>query len=281
MQPARNVDGYLLDPREREALDRDGFVVREGVFDARECRAIADACEALAARVVALSHGQKHVVGSYMFERQQELAMYVKWEPDFPDVLQGLEPFAHLSPELTTWAMDPRFIDPCKAIVGQDDLVLFTEKLNVKRARTGGKYILHQDYPYWINENPAAGRVATAMVFLDDSTRENGCLEAAPGSHKEGVRPMRAVEGFGSLEMDTDQFDQSRLVALEVGAGSVVFFGSLLVHRSLPNRSAVDRRALLFSYQPAGYPHVHELDQRRAAAKRAAAEAAAEAAKRT
>ena len=26
--------------------------------------------------------------------------MYVKWEPDAPEVLQGLEPFAHLSEDL-------------------------------------------------------------------------------------------------------------------------------------------------------------------------------------
>ncbi len=268
-RPAQNTKSYVLNASERAALDRDGFLVREGVFDAQECRAIADDCEELAARVVAVSHGKKHVVGSYMFERQDDLAMYVKWEPDFPEVLQGLEPFAHLSPELTALAHDPRFMDPCKAIVGQDDIVLFTEKLNLKRARTGGKYILHQDFPYWTDENPVAHRVATAMVFIDDATRENGCLEAAPGSHKEGVRPMRAVEGFGALEMDTDHFDHDRLVALEVSAGSVVFFGSFLVHRSLPNRSSFDRRALLYSYQPAGYPHEYELFQRRAAAKKA------------
>ena len=118
VQQTHRANNHLLDANEREALDRDGFVVREGVFDARECRAIADDCEALAARVVALSHGQKHVVGSYMFERQSELALYVKWEPDAPEVLQGLEPFAHLSDELRAWAGDPRFIDPCKAIVG-------------------------------------------------------------------------------------------------------------------------------------------------------------------
>ena len=44
----------------------------------------------------------------------------------------------------------------------------------------------------------------------------------------------------------------SRLQPLEVKAGAVVFFGAFLVHRSLPNRSDVDRRALLYSYQPAG-----------------------------
>ena len=34
--------------------------------------------------------------------------------------------------------------------------------------------------------------------------------------------------------------------------GSVVYFGSLLVHASTPNRTGHDRRALLYSYQPAG-----------------------------
>ncbi len=189
-RPAHTTKSCPLNAGERATLDRDGFLVREGAFDAQECRAIAADCEELAACVVAVSHGKKHVVGSYT------------------------------------------------------------------------------------DENPVAHRVATAMVFIDDATRQNGCLEAAPGSHKEGVLPMRAVEGFGAREMDTDHFDHHRLVALEVSAGSVVFFGSFLVHRSLPNRSTFDRRALLYSYQPAGYPHEYELFQCRAAAKKSAAEAA-------
>jgi ectoine hydroxylase len=52
--------------------------------------------------------------------------------------------------------------------------------------------------------------------------------------------------------MEPDAAETSRLECLEVPAGSVVFFGSLLVHRSTPNRSGRDRRALLYSYQPAG-----------------------------
>ena len=57
------------------------------------------------------------------------------------------------------------------------------------------------------------------------------------------------------MEMDLEGFDESQLVAVEVPAGSVVMFGSLLVHRSLPNLSEHDRRALLYSYQPAGRRH--------------------------
>lgn len=48
-------------------------------------------------------------------------------------------------------------------------------------------------------------------------------------------------------------------VPLEVPAGSVVFFGPLLVHKSEPNLSAKDRRALLYSYQPAGFTHSRDI----------------------
>jgi ectoine hydroxylase-related dioxygenase (phytanoyl-CoA dioxygenase family) len=107
------------------------------------------------------------------------------------------------------------------------------------------------------------------MIFLDDATRENGCLEAAPGSHLEGVQKMRDVEGFGALEMDASLFDHNRLVPLEVKAGSVVWFGAFLVHRSLPNTSNDDRRALLYSYQPAGRTHAVDLARAAYAASKA------------
>ena len=259
--PVTTAAGLELSATEKAALDRDGFLVREAVFDASECARIAADCEDLCRTVIARSHGEKHRVGAYMFERQPDLHMYVKWEPDFPDELQGLEPFVHLSEPLRDWAMDERMMEPCRAICGQRDIVLWTEKLNLKRAHRGGKYILHQDFPYWTSQNPVADRVATAMLFLDDATRENGCLEAAPGSHRQGVQAMREVEGFGSREMEPALFDHGRLVALEVPVGSVVYFGSMLVHRSLPNRSDADRRALLYSYQPAGHPHALDLSR--------------------
>ena len=157
-------------------------------------------------------------------------------------------------------ASDPRLVDAAKDVVGEDEVTLFTEKLNVKRARHGGPIVLHQDFPYWEGMTPISHRIATAMVFLDDATAENGCLEVAAGSHTVGKWPQRQdVEGFGALEMNAGAFDQDRLTALEVPAGTVVFFGAFLVHRSLPNHTAQDRRALLYSYQPPGYPHSHEI----------------------
>ncbi len=256
---------YAFDARERGDLERDGYVLRTGVFDAAELRGIRDACEALVSRVVAERRRTKHVAGAYLFELQRRLETMVKWEPDAPEVVQGLEPFAHLSPELSACALDPRLLDPIRDVVGAESVGLFTEKLNLKRGQAGGPIVLHQDFPYWIDASDDPSRIATAMLFLDAASRENGCLEVAPGSHREGERPRQPIEGFGQFEMDAARFDLSRLTALEVPAGTVVYFGPFLVHRSLPNRSGDDRRALLFSYQPAGRDHMRDRLWRRVA----------------
>jgi len=254
-----STPSFRLNAQECDALAHEGFVLREAVFDAGECAAIARDCEALVTSLEASSRGVKHRVGSYMFEAEREAGTIIKWEPDAPDVVQGVEPFGHISEGLNGWGLDPRLVDPCKDVVGEDELMLFTEKLNVKRAQQGGHIILHQDFPYWEPMTPIAHRIATAMLFLDDANLANGCLEVAPGSHLAGKYSQRAVDGFGAMEMDPDAFDMARLRPLEVRAGAVAFFGAFLVHRSLPNRSKVDRRALLYSYQPLGYPHSREI----------------------
>jgi len=253
------AESHRFQSQELADFEKHGYVLRRSVFAAGELREIRDACETLIETLLTAKRRTKLTVGSYVFELQRELGTVVKWEADSPDLVQGVELFAHLSGDLKRWALDSRLVDPARDVTGADDIVMFTEKLNMKRARKGGPIVLHQDFPYWSDISPVAAQIATAMVFLDDSTIENGCLEVVPGSHREGEQRRRSVEGFGKMEMDPSHYDLSRLVRLEVEAGSVAFFGPFLVHRSLPNRSGEDRRALLYSYQPAGYPHLREL----------------------
>jgi ectoine hydroxylase len=253
---------FRLNKDELKHLAEDGFVVREGVFTRDECREMADAVETLERDLMAAKRTPKLTVGSYMFELQRELGSVVKWEPENPDVVQGIEPFAHISRPLDMWARDARLWNPSKDVVGQDDINLFTEKITMKRAHTGGTIVLHQDYPYWRNMNKVAHKVMTALIYLDDATVQNGCLEVSPGSHRDGMcRNTKTVEGFGSNELDEEKFDLSSLRPVEAKAGAVVFFGPFLVHRSLPNKSGKDRRALLYSYQPGGYPSGLELNR--------------------
>jgi len=239
---------------EREFLARNGFVVRENVFSASEVADIKTACEDLVKRLVAERRRRRYHVGSYTFEPNNDQAVMIKWEGD-SDVVHGIEPFAHLDPALKAWAHDSRFLEPMVDFVGDAHPNLFTEKLNLKRPGVGGVNPMHQDYPYWLDSAKEPARVATAMLFLDDSTLENGCLRVARGSHASGQwRNRTDSDEFGANEIDASAYTHIAMEPLPLRAGSIVMFGSFLVHCSEPNRSPHERRALLFSYQPAGHP---------------------------
>jgi ectoine hydroxylase len=237
---------------EWDRFEHAGYVVRTGVFGADEVAAMTEASEELVAMLVRDRVGQRLTAGSYVFEPDLLQSVIVKWEGD-SDVVHGIEPLAHLSPELDRWAHDDRLVGPMRAIVGDPEPMLFTEKLNLKRPRHGGPNPLHQDFPYWREPADDPARVATTIVYLDDSSVENGCTWVVPGSHRTGVWRARTDLGrFGANEIDALAYPDVDPVPVEVAAGSTVSFGSLLVHQSTPNTSDRDRRALLFRYQPAG-----------------------------
>jgi hypothetical protein len=267
---------HRLNDAELEAVERDGYVLREGVFSAAEVTEITDACEALIADLVKDREGKRYHVGSYTFEPDQLTGCTIKWEGD-TDVVHGIEPFAHLSPVLEQWALDARFLEPSIPFIKDENPILFTEKLNLKRPFHGGPNPWHQDWPYWQFADDRS-RIVTAMLFLDDATLENGTLEVLPGSHQRGPWPTRTDKDlFGNLEMDPREVEGHVPVPLEVPAGSVVWFGPLLVHKSEPNRSDKQRRSLLYSYQPQGFEHSRTIDLRQAEERRKRREAAEQA----
>ena len=96
--------------------------MRRDVFDAGEVGAIGGACEALVERLLEEKRNAKVDVGSYTFEIQRRLATVVKWEQENPDLLLGVELFAHLSEALRAWALDSRLVDPAQDIVASDEV---------------------------------------------------------------------------------------------------------------------------------------------------------------
>ncbi len=236
---------------EWESYRRDGYVVRRGGFGPDDLDALRTAAEEVIAQVVAHQQGRRMPAGSYTFELAKLSNTIIKWEGD-SDVVHGIEPFVHLHPTFQKYADDPRFVEISRDLVGHEDIGLFTEKLNYKRARAGGPVALHQDHPYWTDSVDDLEHIVTIMLLLDDSDESNGCLEVVPGSHLGGVHPGKEVDGFGSFEIDDTKFDLSRLRPCPLAAGDFVAFGPDLIHRSQPNRSEGDRRAFLYTYQPAG-----------------------------
>ena len=90
-----------------------------------------------------------------------------------------------------------------------------------------------------------------AWIALDDATVDNGCLWVVPGSHRRGYlwpfRPHGRPDEFDPTD-EAHGFDDGDALAVEVAAGAVVFFNGYLLHRSLRNRTAGYRRALVNHY---------------------------------
>ena len=91
-------------------------------------------------------------------------------------------------------------------------------------------------------------------IALDDATIENGCLWVVPGSHKTGyLYPQHAHGNDDEFDFAPESygFDESEEIAVEVEAGTVVFFNGYLLHRSRKNRSNIYRRVLVNHYMNA------------------------------
>ena len=120
-----------------------------------------------------------------------------------------------------------------------DDAVLFKDKINYKMPGADG-FKAHQDVQAgWDRYSKLH---ITALVSVDPSTIENGCLEIANGYNNEGL----IGEQWAPLEEDGLDY-----VSLPTEPGDAVFFDSYAPHRSKPNLSNDQRRVLYVTYNAA------------------------------
>lgn len=244
--------------QERLAYARDGYLLREAVFPENELAALRAAAEDVEQRIrkaaAAVNSSEITLPDGHRLAFASDAAVQWEWNEGSQEI-RIVEPIDHLHPRFEALFHDPRLADPARDALGHDQVVAFTSKLNLKRGRDGSRFPWHQDFPYWyVRVEDHANDVMTALLLLDDADVENGALRVLPGSHLEGPAPRDPNDPLKSLA-DPGQIDASSEVVLEAPAGSMVFFGSLLLHRSSPNESGRDRRALLPSFQPAGRPH--------------------------
>ena len=120
-----------------------------------------------------------------------------------------------------------------------DDAILFKDKINFKMPGADG-FKAHQDVQAgWDRYSKLH---ITALVSVDASTIENGCLEVANGYHDKGL----IGEQWAPLEEDALDY-----VSLPTEPGDAVFFDSFTPHRSKPNLTNDQRRVLYVTYNAA------------------------------
>jgi ectoine hydroxylase len=246
---------FRVTPQERRAYEEDGFFIRRAVFDRDEIGDLRAAAERAVkeAEFAARTPDALYAIDGNRYVEAGGTTIQLEHR-EGSQTVRVLEPFHRLDPRLNDLVDDPRFVEPMRDLVGEEELCLFTDKLNLKRPREGSRFRWHQDSPYWVFDCAHVDRLVNAMLALDDANRENGCLCLVAGSHRQGLLPGLEGQGtLGPLFTDPRCFDARLAVPAEMPAGSLLFFSPHVVHGSEPNGSERPRRALLFTYQPA--PH--------------------------
>jgi ectoine hydroxylase-related dioxygenase (phytanoyl-CoA dioxygenase family) len=142
-------------------------------------------------------------------------------------------------------AAHPRLVAVVQELLGPD-LLLFRSTLMLKPAFHGSAHGLHQDSAYWPMEPPS---LVTVSIALDDSTPENGCFKVIPASHKWGLQQWGHIARPADAPLtERDDLDLSAQIDVPLKAGSALFFHSLLVHGSGPNKTPHSRNTALYAY---------------------------------
>ena len=142
---------------------------------------------------------------------------------------------------------NPAFLAPASQLLG-GAVRFWHDQLFCKPARHGGVVAWHQDYSYWTRTTPLAH--LTCWIGLDDATRENGCLNYVPGSHKWPDLPKPVLTGEMEAirsSLPEELREKFRPVAVELKKGEASFHHARTMHGSGPNNTENARRATVIN----------------------------------
>ena len=167
--------------------------------------------------------------------------------PEAPRVRRIKTPHKHFD-YFNQLVRHPRITAMLSCLLGPN-IRLHGSKLNMKSAGYGAPVEWHQDWAFYPHTNDD---VLAIGILLDDCAEENGPLLAIPGSHRGRTFDHHADGYFcGAITGELNQIDFSRAVALTGKAGAMSIHHARALHGSATNRSARQRRLLLFEYAAA------------------------------
>src|SRR5438477_1086308 len=142
----------------------------------------------------------------------------------------------YLSPVMEKYARHPRISGALSQIVAAhlpfwDGSVKCMQSMFFVKPPSFQGQAWHQDEIYIPTRDRS---LCGAWIALDDSTIESGCLWVLPGSHRRGyLYPQRDHGNPDEFDFaqESHGFDETGEIAVEVTAGTVVFFNGYLLHR--------------------------------------------------
>lgn len=141
----------------------------------------------------------------------------------------------------------PAFVVAASQLLG-GPVRFWHDQLFCKPSHHGGVVAWHQDYSYWTRTKPM--QHLTCWIGLDDATKDNGCLQYVPKSHRWELLPVTGLAGdMDAIQtvLSPEQKKQFKPVAIELKKGQCAFHHPLLVHGSYENSTDRQRRAVVIN----------------------------------
>jgi predicted HD phosphohydrolase len=178
-------------------------------------------------------------------DRPEQAGRWMKYferTPDDDRLLCRIENFVPFHAGMDALLRGPEILERVSELMGEQ-AVLFKEKINFKLPGGSG-FAAHQDAPAF----DAFGQRyhITVLITVDPSDTSNGGLEFG-----------ETTNGHHILEQNPDGTvahaveDKMQWTAMDLPAGSIVFFDSYIPHRSPRNESNNPRRSLYITYSRA------------------------------
>lgn len=142
----------------------------------------------------------------------------------------------------------PQLAEAMADLLDTPNVELHHTTLHLKPPETGMPFPLHQDSPFYRHQGPA---YVDAIVHLDDTDDDNGCLRFVPGSHRHGhLEHIEQADGRQvSPHLPTDEWRLDDTEPVPAQAGDVVAFSIYAVHGSRINRTDRWRRLVRVGYR--------------------------------
>ncbi|NNE12633.1 MAG: phytanoyl-CoA dioxygenase family protein [Ilumatobacter sp.] len=257
--------GGVLSDDQVGQYERDGFLVLPGFVPHDECAALrqranelVDSWEPSGERTVFSTEEQERTSNREFLSSGSSTWCF--FEPDAFDTdgelrqpkALSINKIGHamhdLDPVFERFTYRPELADVAHSIGIEQPLALQSMYI-FKQPGIGGEVTCHQDATF-LYTDPIT--VTGFWFAIEDATVDNGCLWAAPGSHRTGLRSLFRRAGamtdddgteFVTLDETPLPAPPDDLVPLEVESGTMVVLHGLLAHWSDVNRSGRSRHA--------------------------------------
>jgi ectoine hydroxylase-related dioxygenase (phytanoyl-CoA dioxygenase family) len=161
--------------------------------------------------------------------------------------LNKIEGACKFEPEFLKLASHPSLVEKAKKLLNTSESIdVYISKFFPMKAGTGHSTYMHQDNYFF---NGDSNEIISCAVYMEDTSKENGCLRLAHKSHTNGLVPHNHSSNIDGISWIEPRIaNKMKIVDMEREAPYATFFDINLVHGCYNNKSNRTRFSLAWEY---------------------------------